>query len=87
MSIIKRMQTIVIPISEDILRAAQMDKDEMAAHMRREYAVKLYDKGTLTLTQAANLCGLDMFAFLEALAKAGVPVADYSEEELEKELA
>jgi predicted HTH domain antitoxin len=64
-----------------------MDKDEMAAHMRREYAVKLYDKGTLTLTQAANLCGLDMFAFLDVLAKAGVPVADYGEEELEKELA
>ena len=59
----------------------------MAAHMRREYAVKLHDNGTLALTQAANLCGLDIFAFLEALAKAGVPVAYYGEEELEKELA
>ena len=85
-SIIRHMQTMVIPISEDILQAAQMDKDEMAAHMRREYAVKLYDVGTLTLTQAANLCGLDMFAFLAVLAKAGVPVANYGEEELEREL-
>jgi len=78
------MQTMVIPVPGDILQAARTGKDEMSAHMR---AVKLYDAGTLTLAQAANLCGLDTFAFLEVLAKAGVPVADYSEEELERELA
>jgi len=78
------MQTMVMPVSEDILRATRMDKGEMSAHMR---AVKLYDAEALTLAQAANLCGLDTFAFLEVLAKAGVPVADYSEEELERELA
>lgn len=62
------MQTMVIQVSDDILRAVRMDKDEMAADMRREYAVKLYDTGALTLAQSANLCGLDMFAFLGELA-------------------
>jgi predicted HTH domain antitoxin len=86
-SIIINMQTMTIPISNDILQAANMNKDEMAAQMSRDYAVKLFREGTLTLAQSACLCGLDIFDFLDVLAKAGVPVADYSEEDLKKELA
>jgi predicted HTH domain antitoxin len=81
------MQIMAIPVSEDILSAVHMSKDEMAALMLRDCAVKLFAEGRLTITQSAKLCGMDVFDFLDTLAKAGVPVADSEAEDLEKELA
>jgi predicted HTH domain antitoxin len=81
------MQIMTIPVSDDILSAVNMNKDEMAAVMRRDYALKLFAEGRLTVTQSANLCGMDVFDFLDALAKAGIPVADSEATELENELA
>jgi predicted HTH domain antitoxin len=81
------MQTMTIAVSEDILSAVDMNKDEMAAAMSRDYAVKLFAEGRLTISQSTALCGMDIFNFLEALAKAGVPVADSEAEDLEKELS
>jgi predicted HTH domain antitoxin len=84
---LENMETMTIPVSEDILSATNMSKDEMAAAMSRDYAVKLFAEGKLTMTQSANLCGMNIFDFLDALAQAGVPVADAEAEDLEKELA
>jgi predicted HTH domain antitoxin len=81
------MQIMTIPISEDILSAVNMNKDEMAAVMSRDYAIKLFAEGRLTITQSANLCGMNIFDFLDTLAKAGIPVADSEAVDLEKELA
>jgi predicted HTH domain antitoxin len=81
------MQIMTIPVSEDILSAVRMNKDEMAAFMLRDSAVKLFAEGRLTIIQSARLCGMDIFDFLEALAKAGIPVADSEAEDLDKELA
>ncbi|MDR3191743.1 MAG: UPF0175 family protein [Treponema sp.] len=55
------MQTLTIPISEAILTAANMDNDELAEGMKREYAMKLFRQGKLTLAQSAKLCGLDIY--------------------------
>jgi predicted HTH domain antitoxin len=84
---IGNMETMTIPVSEDILSAANMSKDEMAAAMSRDYAIKMFAEGRLTMTQSANLCGMNIFDFLDALAGAGVPAADSEAEDLEKELA
>jgi predicted HTH domain antitoxin len=81
------METMTIPVSEDILSAANMSKDEMAAAMSRDYAIKMFAEGRLTMTQSANLCGMNIFDFLDALARAGVPAAVSEAEDLEKELA
>jgi predicted HTH domain antitoxin len=81
------MELMTIPVSEDILSAVHMSKDELAALMIRNYAVKLFADGRLTITQSAKLCGTDIFDFLDALAKAGIPVADSEAEDLEAELA
>jgi predicted HTH domain antitoxin len=80
------MQTMIIPVSEDILAAAQMNKDEMAAAMSRDYAVKMFAEGRLTMTQSARLCDMNIFDFLDALAQAGVSVADAEADDLEREL-
>jgi predicted HTH domain antitoxin len=81
------MQIMTIPVSEDILSAVRMSKDEMAAFMLRDSAIKLFAEGRLTIIQSARLCGMDIFDFLDALAEAGIPVADSEAEDLDKELA
>jgi predicted HTH domain antitoxin len=81
------MQTLTISISEALLTAANMDKDEMAEGMRREYAMKLFRQGKLTLVQSAELCGVGIYDFMSLLSQAGIPVVDYDPRELEKELS
>ena len=81
------MQTLTIPVSDAILTAANMDKNEMAETMKRECAIKLFQQRKLTLMQSAELCGMNIYDFLSTLSQAGVPVIDYDPQELEKELA
>lgn len=49
-------------------------------------AAKLYEKGALTLGQAAELAGYTKRTFMELLADYEVSVFDYTEAELEKDL-
>jgi predicted HTH domain antitoxin len=78
---------MIIPVADEILTAANMDKEEMAAAMRLEYAMKMFRQAALTLVQSAELCGLNIYDFMSALSQAGIPVIDYDPEELEKELS
>jgi predicted HTH domain antitoxin len=78
---------ITIPVSDAILTAANIDKEEMASAMSREYAIKLFRQGKLTLVQSAELCGLDIYDFMSALSREGIPVMDYDPRDLEKELS
>jgi predicted HTH domain antitoxin len=81
------MQNVTIPVSDAILTAANMDKNEIAETMRRECAIKLFQKRKLTLVQSAELCGMNIYDFLTVLSQAGVPVIDYDPQDLEKEIA
>jgi predicted HTH domain antitoxin len=81
------MSTLTIPISDALLTAANMDKDELAEDMRREYAIKLFRQSKLTLVQSAELCGSGLYDFMSVLSQAGIPVIDYDPQELEKELS
>jgi predicted HTH domain antitoxin len=81
------MQNVTIPVSDAILTAANMDKTEIAETMRRECAIKLFQKRKLTLVQSAELCGMNIYDFLTVLSQAGVPVIDYDPQDLEKEVA
>jgi len=49
-------------------------------------AAKLYERGTLSLGQAAELAGYSKRAFMEVLGKYSVPVFDYPPEELAQEI-
>ncbi|MGH9834259.1 MAG: UPF0175 family protein [Blastocatellia bacterium] len=48
-------------------------------------AVKLYEVGKVTLGQAAKLAGFSKRAFMEILGRYGVPVFNYSAEDLRQE--
>lgn len=49
-------------------------------------AAKLYEKGSLSLGQAAELAGHSKRAFMELLANYEVSFFNYSETELEKDI-
>lgn len=49
-------------------------------------ATKLYEKGKLSLGQAAELAGLSKRAFMEILGDYGVSVFNYPAEDLEADL-
>jgi predicted HTH domain antitoxin len=48
--------------------------------------IKLFETGRLSLGQAARMAGYSKKAFMEVIAKAGVPVFDSPASELEGEL-
>ena len=50
-------------------------------------AAKLYEVGRLSLGQAAKLSDYSKPTFIELLGKAGIPVFDYSPEDLERKIA
>lgn len=48
-------------------------------------ASKLYEKGSLSLGQAAELAGISKRTFMELLGNYGVSVFNYGAEEIEKD--
>ena len=49
-------------------------------------AIKLFETGRLSFGQAARMADYSKRAFMEILAKAGVPVFDYPASELKDEI-
>ena len=49
-------------------------------------AVKIYETRKASLGKAAKLCGLSKRAFMEVLGRRGIPVFNYSPEELREEI-
>lgn len=72
------MKTITITIPNTV------DIDDKEALM--VIATRLYEKGKLTLGQAAELVGLSKRAFMEILGTYGVSVFNYSASELDRDV-
>jgi predicted HTH domain antitoxin len=63
-----------------------MEADELVWEMRKEYGLKLYQTGKLTLSQAAVFCGANLYEFASMLTLSGIPVVSYSVDDLEREV-
>ena len=70
------MKTLTVQIPDNL--------DEREAKML--LAAKLYEKGSLSLGQAADLVGYSKRTFMELLGNYEVSVFQYSEAELEKDI-
>jgi predicted HTH domain antitoxin len=81
------METLTIPVPENFLEAVNMDKGAMIEAIRSEFACKLFREGVLSLEQGAEFCGITIYAFLDIVSAAGIPVVNYSPKELEEEVA
>ncbi len=72
------MKTLKINLPENI------DLDQQEALLM--LASKLYEKGKLSLGQAAELAGLSKRVFMELLGRYGVSVFNYPADELAKDI-
>lgn len=73
------MQNIVLQLPDTF----EIDKVELTLFL----AAKLYEKGRLSLGQAAELAGLTKRAFAEILGKYDVSIFNYSAKELKNDVA
>ena len=67
---------LAVPFTEDLLDLG----------LRSAIAIKLYKEETISLEKAAKLANVPLESFMEGLGKLGIPVVNYSEDEIEKEL-
>ena len=72
------MKTLTLEIPETVDIDAKEAKTILAA--------KLYEKGTLSLGQAADLAGYSKRTFMELLGNYGVSIFNYSAVDLENEI-
>ena len=72
------MKTLTINIPS----TAEIDDKEA----RMSLASKLYEKGKLTLGQAAELAGYSKETFMELLADYNVPLINYPADELDEDI-
>jgi predicted HTH domain antitoxin len=79
------MQTS-IAIPDNLLLSLNMTADETVSSMRKEYAIKMYQNGKLTLGQAAEFCATDKYEFTFLLSSASVPVINYDVDDFKNEL-
>ena len=73
------MKTITIRIPESVNLDAQEAKNMLAA--------RLYENGTLSTGQAAELAGHSKRAFIEMLSKYGVSLFNLTADDIENDLA
>lgn len=80
------MRAITLELPADLRDALRVPVAEQEARLRRELAIRLYEKGLLSFGKARELAGLSKWAFHELLAAEGI-VRHYDLEELEADLA
>lgn len=72
------MKSLVLDLPEDV----ELDEREVKTLL----AAKLFEKGTLSLGQAANLAGYTKSTFMELLGNYNVSVFNVGEAELENDI-
>ena len=81
------MAQVTIPVSDSILTSLNMETAEIALSMRKEFAIKSFRDGKLTLAQGADFCGINLYDFISIVSQAGITIIDYSIEDVDRELA
>ena len=80
-----RMKEIVLEIPGDLAEALRVPPGEQATRIRRELAVRLYQKGLLAFGKARELAGMTKWEFHLLLGEEGI-IRRYDEEELKEDL-
>ena len=79
------MTTVEVPVDERWLAAAGLNPAEVQHELRLILAAKLFELRRLTLGQAAEMAGLPVWSFMEALSRLGVSVINPPDEQLAHE--
>ena len=79
------MHTLTLELPPDLRDALRVPVAEQETRLRRELAIRLYEKELLSFGKARELAGLSKWAFHELLATEGV-LRHYDLEELQTDL-
>ena len=79
------MTQVSIKIQEDLVQAMKVPPSEVPRRLKRELAVRLYEKGLLTFGKARELSEMPRWAFHDLLGEEGIQ-RRYDLEELEEDL-
>ncbi|HEX7184056.1 MAG TPA: UPF0175 family protein [Thermoanaerobaculia bacterium] len=79
------MGVIHIDLPESVLLATGQSQEEFVKEAKFFVALKLFELGRVSSGRAAELCGMGRVEFLLFAGRAGVPVADLDEAELDRE--
>jgi predicted HTH domain antitoxin len=82
---IMELAQFTMSLPENLWLSMNMKTDELMSEMRKEYGIKQYQTGKLTLSQSADLCGVSIYEFVSLLTLSSIPIVDYSADELESE--
>jgi predicted HTH domain antitoxin len=81
----EQMGRLTIEISQGLQQAVRLPPEEVSDRLKRELAVRLYEKELLTFGQARRLSGISRWEFHELLGVEGI-VRHYTEEDLEEDI-
>ena len=75
-----------LEFNDEIQDALRIPLDEQEGRLRRELALRLYEKGLLSLGKARQLAGMEKWNFLLLLAQEGIS-RQYDKKELDRDLS
>jgi predicted HTH domain antitoxin len=79
------METVGVELPSALLKAANLEERNLSQEAARLLALELYREDKVSLGRAAELCQTPLAAFMDFVAKHGVPPLRYSSEDLEEE--
>jgi predicted HTH domain antitoxin len=82
---LKDMETERLELPAALLKAADLDNTHLSEDAARLLAVELFREERVSLGRAAELCHTPLAAFMDFVAKRGIPPLRYSFEDLEDE--
>ena len=85
MGYVKYMETVKIEVPTELLKVGNPNVTDFSKEAVQLLALELYREDKVSLGRAAELCQTPLAAFMDFVAKHGVPPLRYSLEELEEE--
>jgi predicted HTH domain antitoxin len=79
------METVDVKLPSELLKVANLEESRLSEGAARLLALELYREDMVSLGRAAELCQTPVAAFMDFVAKHGVPPLRYSFEDLEEE--
>ena len=79
------MAKLVLEMPDELLEALRLPPEERAKRLRRELAVRLYQKGLLSFGKARELAGMGKWEFHDLLGEEGI-MRHYDLEDLAEDL-
>jgi len=81
------VKTLTIELPLESLPLPTELPDNFSDEVRFLLALKLFEQGRITSGKAGRLSGMGRIEFLLAVSRAGVPVVDLSQDEMDAEFA